>query len=248
MPQNPPSDSVSNALRRRNQGRKKGRAPPRNRRSRPRRKRGNSAFVSTTIRAKRIYLWTDMSGTSGKWYKNFTLSELTESFHGSFDEFKIVHIRCNYKPDNAINTVGLYCGVLMDQSGFGKYDLTTEVRWFRTLSSFPGSKIRPRHTPMSFTWYPTEPASRNWYRYQTDNNSVIATCYISNDGQEVKDAPELGGVMELFVTMKARGLFWNADIARHIGPAAQGTSRVSPGVSFEKLNIQDGMSSTTEPP
>lgn len=200
----------------------------------------NGAFTASTLHTKHVYLWSDMSGTRGKWYKNFTIQELTRSFQTSFDEFKLVRITCSYRPNNASTDTGLYVGVLLDQSGFGKYDLGTEVSWFRTLATFPGSKIRPRSVKSNYVWYPTEPTARDWYRYQTDSSKVIATLYIADNGQETV---ELGGVMELFVTLKARGLYWNASVKSFVGNSVQGHSSEPPRpgsstpLDFEALEI-----------
>lgn len=207
--------STLNSTQSRTMVRRKGRQPRRRRRAR------NGAFLASTLRTKHVYLWSDMSGTSGKWYMNFTIAALTSSFQSAFDEFRIMRITCHYRPNNASTDTGLYVGVLLDQNGFGKFDLGSEVAWFRTLATFPGSKIRPRSQTSTYVWYPTEPASKEWYRYQTDKDHVIATLYIADNGKETL---ELGGIMELNVTLKARGLYWNAAVKSIMGDHPQGHS------------------------
>lgn len=181
----------------------------RRRQVRRRRRERNGYFAVSRIPVKHVYLWADTKGTSGKWYINIMLRKIVGSFVTSYDEFKVSRLRAVYRPNNSVSDTGLYCGVLLDGTGFGAYGSASETEWFRTLASFPGSKVRPRHITSSYVWYPTEPSDREWFSYQQDSDKSVATLYFADNG---KETVELGGVIEIFATVLARGLYYNATV------------------------------------
>lgn len=186
-----------------------GRRRGKKQRTQRRRRRGNGYLRPTLLHIKDTILWSDTSGTSGKWYYNITLLTLIQPFVSVYDEFRILSLTVRYLPNNSTSAEGLYAFVLMDQSGFGAYGSASEIAWFKTLASMPGSRVNQRHEPASLRWYPTEPASREWRSYERDSlkSVIVATLYIADNG---KETTELGGVFEMVGRAQGRGRYYNA--------------------------------------
>lgn len=162
-----------------------------------------------TVPFRRTYLWADMSGSSGKWYLNLKVSTLIKEYLKTFDEFKVKSLTLRYLPNNNTSATGIYASVLLDQSGFGSNSGGTEKGWFRTISTMPGARVAHRNMNVIHRWRPTEAASNNWFRPQTDPDFTVATVYFVDNGQETV---ELGGVLSITGHLLVRGLYWNAPI------------------------------------
>lgn len=167
------------------------------------------ALRGYTVPFRHTYLWSDMSGSSGKWYLPLTISSLIKEYAKTFDEFKIKSLVLRYMPNNNTSATGIYASVLLDQSGFGASSGGTEKGWFRTISTMPGARVAHRNMNVIHRWRPTEAASNNWFRPTTDTDHVVATVYFVDNGQETV---ELGGVLSVTGHLLVRGLFWNAPI------------------------------------
>lgn len=174
---------------------------------------------------KRVVMYESTKGTEHRWYYQVKLSLLTASLRETFAEFKVVNLSVKYVPNNSLSETGLYVSVLLDREGFGGYGSATGVSWFSYLGSMPGSVIKPRHTSTLHRWKPTEPSVRDWRN--KDEDTVLATCYICNNG---KETDELGGLFEIRALVLARGRFYNAAISHlpppHAFPLHSGTSGV----------------------
>lgn len=187
--------------------RKSAAAPRRRRPRRPRGRRSLGYMRPTNLPTKTIMLWSDATGTTGKWYININLSALIKQYTSVFDEFRVNRLTVVYKPNNSVSETGLMVGVLMDQKGFGGYGTASETAWFKTLGSMPGSKITPRHVATSYFWKPTEPDSREWRSYQrSETNYTVATLYMADNG---KETAELGGIFEIRAILQGRGRYYN---------------------------------------
>lgn len=168
-----------------------------------------SSLRGYTVPFRHTYLWSDMSGSSGKWYLPLTISSLIKEFAKTFDEFKIKALVLRYMPNNNTSATGIYASVLLDQTGFGASSGGTEKGWFRTISTMPGARVAHRNMNVTHRWRPTEAASNNWFRPATDKDYTVATVYFVDNGQETV---ELGGVLSITGHLLVRGLFWNAPI------------------------------------
>lgn len=163
-----------------------------------------------TVPFRHTYLWSDMSGSKGKWYLNLKIKALISEYVKTFDEFKIKNLTLHYKPNNNTSATGIYSSVLLDQNGFGANSGGTEKGWFRTLATMPGAKVLHRNVDCVHRWRPTEASSNNWHRPTVDTDYSIATIYFADNGQETV---ELGGVLMITGHLLVRGLFWNAPVS-----------------------------------
>lgn len=215
--------------RRNNSNRKKKRLRPR---------RSASGYMrAEAFRIKCIVPWADMSGTKGKWYYNFKLDSLATAFKTVYDEFKLTRMSVKYLPNNtAGDATGLYSMVLMDQKGFGSFGAASEMSWFKTLGSMPGSIVKHRASMSRLTWRPTEPDSRNWRSYQRNEmNYVVATVYMADNGQETG---ELGGAFEVTGTCLGRGRYYNVPTAIALRQIKSALA-VDEGLSLDNMALGD---------
>ncbi len=187
----------------------------------------NPTLQGWTIPFKHVYLWKDMSGSAGCFYKHIGLKDLLVEYEKTFDEFKLHALTCRFIPNNAVSATGVYVAVLLDQNGFGDLTGGTEVGWFRSLASMVGSKVQHRDRGVTLVWYPTEPDSRNWWRYQTDSDRNLASLYFCDNA---KETVELGGCVIITGKISVRGMYWNAPTlrARRLAELAKTVDAVIP--------------------
>lgn len=180
------------------------------RRTKKRRSSGRSLgyLRPVTIPVRHVERWSAAKGTSYKWYWNITLLQLATGLEKFYDEFKCGHLSVTYITNNDQSTPnGLCAGVLMDQQGFGNFDISVADKWFTTIASMPGSKVFHRDRDVSFTWRPTEPAAKEWRSYQQNELSyVVATVYFADN---LKPPVELGGVLLISGKLYCRGRYYS---------------------------------------
>lgn len=225
-----------------------GRSQRRRRRRQRQRRRANAAFKITRFNVKHVFLWKDFNGDHGKFWLKINLSTLVYPYSFAFDEFRVSRIRCVYKPNNAVSETGLYAAVLLDGAGFGSYGTGTEAGWFRSLATFPGSRIQPRHLPVGLVWYPTEPSDREWLRFVDDKNTILCSVWFCDNGMETA---ELGGVLEVTASIQARGLYWNASVRarqrRHLSMLMSGACETGVTPKLSDLEFSTGSEDNVMP-
>lgn len=158
---------------------------------------------------RRVIAYEATSGSAHRWYYPIPLSLIIASLRDTFDEFKVANMTVRYVPNNSLNETGLYTSTLLDREGFGSFGTATAASWFAYIASMPGASIKPRHTPTSHRWRPTEPSARDWVRRDPSSGHILATIYICNNG---KETDELGGLLEITASLLVRGRYWNAAV------------------------------------
>lgn len=156
--------------------------------------------------------WEKAKGTKNRWYYQVTLASLIAPFIHVYDEFRVEKLTATFLSDApASGAVGCMTGILMDQEGFGDFGISTGTAWFKSIASFPGSKIQHRGGSMSLHWWPTEPPAREWSRGRDQENKVVATLYFADDGEQ---ETEIGGVLRLKGFVSGRGRYYDVKTLR----------------------------------
>lgn len=212
----------------------------RRRRQRIRPKRTRRTPPAMRVERHRVKIVIPYASTEGswqRWFAHIKLSSFTKRFENVYSEFKITSLTARYHPNNSLNDIGLYAGVMLDRDGFGSYGAADASSWFNTIVAMPGSQVHPRYTASTYQWKPTEPSAREW-RVKGDDYH-IATVYLCNN-QPAAATNSLGGDLVITATLLTRGLYYNAPVGvlESVGSRQIHGASTSSHCDFEEVEME----------